>query len=147
MNVPKWLHRFKAQPESVPQEPANLAHSVFVDLSNELKMEFVLIPAGSFMMGSPLDEIGRSIEESLHEVEITKAFYMGKYPVTQKQYETIMANNPSWFSQTGGGQSKVNGFDTSHFPVDMVSWFDAQDFAKKLSRLDSLGRKFGLPSP
>ena len=54
-------------------------------------------------------EQGRSNEEPQHEVEITKAFYMGVYTVTQAEYKKVMGENPSWFSADGGGKDKVNG--------------------------------------
>jgi len=84
-------------------------------------MEFVLIPIGEFMMGSPSDEEGRYDDEGpVHKVTITNPFYMGKYLVTQKQWIKIMKKNPS----------KFKGEDR---PVEMVSWKDAQEFIKKLN--------------
>ena len=78
------------------------------EVVNSIGMRFALIPAGRFLMGSPDDEEGRSRHEGpVHEVEITKPFYLGVHPVTQEQYETVMGNNPSWFSATGGGKDKV----------------------------------------
>lgn len=84
-------------------------------------MEFVLIPAGKFMMGSPSSEKDRYDDEGpVHKVTITNPFYMGKYPVTQKQWEKVMGNNPSNFK----GEDR---------PVEMVSWEDVQKFVKKLN--------------
>jgi formylglycine-generating enzyme required for sulfatase activity len=105
------------------------------EVTNFIGMKLVLIPAGKFTMGSPEDEKNRSDDEQQHEVEISKPFYMGVYEVTQGEYEKVMGTNPSWFSATGGGKEKVEGKDTSRFPVEKVSWNDAVEFCKKLSEM------------
>jgi formylglycine-generating enzyme required for sulfatase activity len=70
--------------------------------TNSIGMTFLLIPPGKFLMGSPNDEKYRLDDEGpQHEVEISKPFYLGVYEVTQKQYRTIMGENPSFFSSTG----------------------------------------------
>lgn len=79
-----------------------------------------LIPPGKFWMGSPKEEKGREEYEAIHRVLLTKAFYIGKYEVTQGQWQTVMGTNPSKFNEVGR-----NG------PVDKVSWNDCQDFCKK----------------
>ena len=91
------------------------------DLGKGIKLEMVLIPAGKFMMGSPVSEKDRYKHETQHEVTLTKPFYMGKYEVTQEQWELVMGNNPS---------SKTKG---AKLPVTDVSWNDCQDFIKKLN--------------
>jgi formylglycine-generating enzyme len=99
-------------------------------------MKFVRIPAGRFIMGSPKDEKGHESDEGpQHEVEITKAFYLGVSTVTQAEYEKVIGNNPSYFSAMGDGKSKVNGLETRNFPVESVSWHDAVAFCEKLSAL------------
>jgi formylglycine-generating enzyme required for sulfatase activity len=96
-------------------------------------MEFVLIPAGKFMMGSSFSEEDRNDNESpAHKVTIKNSFYMGKYPVTQKQWERVMENNPS-------------GSKGEDRPVEMVSWEDAQEFIKKLNKKEGTD-KYRLPS-
>ena len=97
-----------------------------------IEKEMILIPAGKFMMGSPASEKGRSADETQHEVTLTKPFYMGKYEVTQDQWEAVMGNNPS---------SKTKG---AKFPVTNVSWYDCQDFIKKLNAKASGG--YRLPT-
>jgi formylglycine-generating enzyme required for sulfatase activity len=86
-------------------------------------MRFVKIPAGSFLMGSPSTEKGKSryAAERQHEVTLSKPFYMAAYQCTQDQWEAVMGNNPSRFK----GESNL--------PVENVSWDDCQEFAKKLS--------------
>jgi formylglycine-generating enzyme required for sulfatase activity/predicted Ser/Thr protein kinase len=91
------------------------------DLGKGIKLEMVLIPAGKFMIGSPASEKGRSANETQHEVTLTKPFYMGKYEITQEQWEGVMGNNPS---------SKTKG---AKLPVTDVSWNDCQEFIKKLN--------------
>jgi formylglycine-generating enzyme required for sulfatase activity len=83
-------------------------------------MELVLIPAGSFNMGSPDSEKGRDGDEGpIRRVQITKPFYMSKYEVTQDQYMAVMGTNPSYFSGT-------------NLPVESVSWNEAVAFCKKI---------------
>jgi len=96
-------------------------------------MEFVLIPAGEFEMGSPSDEEGRSENEGpVHHVNIEKAFYMGIYEVTQKQWLETMGDNPSYF-------------EGDDLPVETVSWDDVQEFIKKLNEKEGTN-KYRLPS-
>ena len=90
------------------------------DLGKGVKLEMVLIPAGKFEMGSPLEEKGRKENENQHKVIISKEFYMGKYEVTQEQWQVIMGNNPS---ETKGAR----------LPVTNVSWNDSQAFIKRLN--------------
>jgi formylglycine-generating enzyme required for sulfatase activity len=89
--------------------------------AGETKIEMVLIPPGCFWMGSPEDEEGRFNDESpRHRVLISKPFYMGKYQVTQRQWQVVMGDNPACF--------KESGLDA---PVDWVSWQDFQEFCAK----------------
>ncbi len=112
------------------------------EITNSIGMKLRLIPAGTFMMGSPEGE-GSSDEQPQHEVEITKPFYMGVYEVTQAEYEKVMGKNPSFFKKEQVGK------DTGSFPVERVSWYDAVEFCKKLSELASekrAGRVYRLPT-
>jgi len=97
-----------------------------VDLGKGIKLEMVLIPAGKFKMGSPASEQGRSGDETQHEVTLTKPFYMGKYEVTQEQWESVMGDNPV----RGGNPSSPKG---AKLPVTGVSWKNCQEFIKKLN--------------
>jgi formylglycine-generating enzyme required for sulfatase activity len=91
----------------------------------------VQIPGGSFMMGSPASEKGRTQDESpQHQVNVP-AFSMGKYVVTQEQYQQIIGKNPS-------------SFKGAKRPVEQVSWKNAVDFCLKLSQ--QTGREYRLPS-
>jgi formylglycine-generating enzyme required for sulfatase activity/serine/threonine protein kinase len=116
---------------------------------NSLGMRLVHIPAGKFTMGSPRQEASRGADEDQHEVKISRAFWMGVYPVTQAEYEKVMGVNPSFFSAAGEGKDRVKGLDTRRFPVDQVSWTDAVEFCRKLSALPDevkAGRTYRLPT-
>ena len=91
------------------------------DLGKGIKLEMVLIPAGKFMMGSPASEKGHRPDEKQHEVTLTKSYYIGKYEVTQEQWEGVMGNNPS---------SRIKG---TKLPMTDVSWNDCQEFIKNLN--------------
>jgi len=98
-------------------------------------MAMVLIPAGEFLMGSPdSDQYAQSDEKPQHRVRITEPFYLGKYQITQEQWEAVMGGNPSRFP---GPRN----------PVEQVSWEDCQAFLGKLNeRYPSPGAIFRLPT-
>jgi formylglycine-generating enzyme required for sulfatase activity len=138
------------------------------EVVNSIGMKLVRIPPGKFMMGSPKDEEGRgqhgvarpgqppwvrSYEDNegpVHEVEITKGFYMGQCEVTQKEYVEVMGYNPSHYSRSGRYKYTVPAdARVSQFPVENVSWYEAQDFCAALSaRLEEkrAGRQYRLPT-
>lgn len=124
-----------------PQRPGptatpGLGPSAPKEITNSIGMKLVLIPAGEFQMGSPDSEEGRQDNEGpVHRVRITRPFHMGQFEVTQAEYERVMGTNPSKFSENGFS-NRVSGMDTSRFPVDCVSWDDAQEFCRKLSVLE-----------
>jgi formylglycine-generating enzyme required for sulfatase activity len=99
-------------------------------------MEFALVPAGDFQMGSPNIRIRGREDEHAHRVRISRPFLLGAYEVTQEEYQKVMETNPSWFSPDGGGKDRIKGMDANHFPVEQVSWFDAIEFCNRLSKLD-----------
>jgi len=99
---------------------------------NSIGMEFMRIPAGTFQMGSN-DPNAYNDEKPVHTVRISKPFYLGKYEVTQGQWEAIMGKNPSQFQ---GGPK---------LPVESVSWEDVQEFIRRLNAEE--GRKsYRLPT-
>jgi len=116
-----WNADFEgAQIESLPR------------IRNDPGMEFVFIPPGTFMMGSPKDEPGRIDDEILHRVTLTKGFFMQTTQVTQKQWKSVMGNNPSRFK------------DCDDCPVEQVSWDDVQEFIVKLNQ--KTDQKHRLPT-
>jgi formylglycine-generating enzyme required for sulfatase activity len=104
--------------------------------SRSIGLEMVLIEAGEFQMGSPANETDRQNDETQHRVRITRPFYLGKYEVTQSEYQRVMGVNPSTFAPSGFLKDHVAGRDTSRFPVENVSWYDAVEFCNKLSQQD-----------
>jgi formylglycine-generating enzyme required for sulfatase activity len=94
-------------------------------------IELIQIPAGTFLMGSSHDEMGQYPDEGPQHLVTVPEFWMGKYPITQAQYEAVMGENPSYFK----GSSR---------PVERVSWHDAVAFCEKLSQIT--GRIYRLPS-
>jgi formylglycine-generating enzyme required for sulfatase activity len=112
-------------------KPAAIAGEAF---TNSLAMKFVLIPAGSYMMGSPASEPERDDDERRHRVSISKAFYMQTTEVTQKQWREVMGGNPSQFKNCG-----------DDCPVEMVSWYDVQSFIRNLNEREGTD-KYRLPT-
>ncbi|MEA5553297.1 formylglycine-generating enzyme family protein [Anabaena cylindrica UHCC 0172] len=127
-------------PKILIHEYERTAQYFIEDLGNGIELEMMMIPGGSFMMGSPEEEEGSSDDERpQHQVTI-KAFCLGKYQVTQAQWKAV-ATFP-----------KVNRElkpDPSHFkgdnrPVEQVSWEDAVEFCSRLSKHTK--RQYRLPS-
>lgn len=99
-------------------------------VKNQIGMELVSVPPGSFMMGN---SNGEADEQPAHQVTIGQAFYMGKYEVTQAQWQSVMGNNPSHFK------------DCPNCPVEQVSWDDTQKFISKLNESND-GFRYRLPT-
>src|SRR5262245_50433668 len=95
---------------------------------NSVGVRFALVPPGSFLMGSGPGEEHRTGDEAQHEVEITRAFWLGVFPVTQAQFQRVMGRNPSNFQD-------VLDLEPGRLPVDSVSWLDATAFCEALSAL------------
>ena len=96
----------------------------------------VQIPGGTFMMGSPESEPERYSDETQHSVSVS-SFWMGKYEVTQGQYESVMGSNPSYFKT-------ADGDDPTKRPVECVSWYDAIVFCNKLSMMEGLTPAYSI---
>ncbi len=104
--------------------------------TNSLGMEFAWIPAGSFVMGSPRGEKGRHADEIQHEVRISRGFWIGRFEVTQGEWLEVMGQNPSNFKKCGW-----------RCPVERVSWDDAQEYMRRLNRLEAgRGYRYRLPT-
>jgi len=121
------------QPDPVP---ADLPVIELPSITNTLGMKLTLIPAGTFMMGSPESEEDREDDEPQHEVTISKAFYMQTTEVTQGQWKAVMGTEP-W-----KGESFVK--EGANYPAVYVSWDDAVAYCKKLSEKE--GKTYRLPT-
>jgi formylglycine-generating enzyme required for sulfatase activity len=157
------LSHAPASDVSVEDSDVDLTLSEKKTMTNSIGMKVVLVKAGRFTMGTLKGEPNRRDDEGPpHEVEITKDFWLGAFEVTQKQFRTIMGYNPSHFSTDGkardkreyanppaGGKDKVKGQDVDQFPVENVSWTEAQEFLKKLTAKaeeKKLGLTYRLPT-
>jgi formylglycine-generating enzyme required for sulfatase activity len=113
--------------------------------TNSIGMEFVLIPAGDFMMGSKLkpEEVAQKYKDNLewskpehprHKVTISNPIYLQSTPVTQSHWKEVMGNNPSYFRGCG-----------DYCPVENVSWNDVKIFIKKINEIEETD-KYRLPT-
>ena len=144
-----WITRPKPPPPPPPGDgtirksngsgiPPPLSH-LPKEITNSIGMKLMLIPPGMFLMGSPEGEEHRyaPYEGPQHEVIITRPFYLGIYPVTQREFEAVMGYNPSCFK------------DSPDHPADQVSWKKAVEFCQRLSALpaeEKAGRVYRLPT-
>jgi formylglycine-generating enzyme required for sulfatase activity len=109
----------KPEPKSVAQTPQEIVNSI--------GMRLKLIPTGEFLMGSPnSDKDAYDDEKPQHRVRITRPFYLGIYPVTQREYMEAMKTNPSHFK------------DRERHPVENVFWLNAAAFCNALSQKEGL---------
>jgi formylglycine-generating enzyme required for sulfatase activity/serine/threonine protein kinase len=130
-------------PKPLPTAPAESPNSI----DNTIGMTLKLIPAGEFTMGSPdSDKQGAFAEWPPHKVRIS-SFYLGVTEVTQAQFLAVMGRNPSYFSPTGGGKTKIAGRPTGQYPVENVSWWDAVRFCDALSKKDGRNPFYTKGSP
>ena len=108
-------------------------------------LRMLWVQPGTFTMGSPVTEAGRATDETEHNVTLTEGFYLGKYEVTQAQYETVMTGNSDGLSPT---PSQFGG--NPNRPVEKVSWNDVQIFLARLNALEAAnlpaGWTYVLPS-
>ncbi len=116
------------------------------ELTNSLDMYFKLIPAGEFTMG--VQDKGNHFnpppETPAHVVTITTDYFLGSFEVTQSQYEQVMGSNPSHHLSEQSGEQKYDSY-----PVEQLTWYQAQDFCKRLSALpeeQAAGRTYRLPT-
>ena len=101
----------------------------------DIEYAFRWCPSGTFTMGSPVGERWRKIDETQHQVTLSRGFWMLETEATQGMWESVMGNNPS-------------NFKGAKRPVEMVSWNDCQEYIKKLNDLNvaPAGLKFSLPT-
>ena len=113
----------RAQDDAAPQASGGERKTGDVSviaLPGGAEMEMIWCAPGSFDMGSPANELGRLDDETRRKVSITKGFWLGKYEVTQRQWESVMRNN----------HSRFKGED---HPVENVSWHDCEIFMRRVN--------------
>lgn len=110
--------------------------SKIVTLPDGVTLEMIYCPPGKFMMGSQPGEDGRSDNEILHLVSLSKGFWLGKHPITQRQWKSVMGSNPSCFS----------GNDL--LPVDNISWDMCMQFIERVTPITQrdIGGKARFPT-
>jgi formylglycine-generating enzyme required for sulfatase activity len=129
---------FRAASGTVPEPYTNTGWAKEI-VHEATGITLVYIPAGSFTMGSPADEPGCDKDETPHGVTLSKGFWLGKYEVTQAEYEAVVGANPS-------------DFKGARNPVEQVSWNDAMAFCAKLTEREraagpwSAGYEYRLPT-
>ena len=131
--LPTTQPAIQTRPTGSRSAAVDPTETITLDLGGGEKIELVRIQPGEFLMGSPENEKDRHHDEGpQHRVRISKPFYMGKYEVTQGQWQAVMGSNPSSI------QDPKN-------PVDGISWDDCQGFLAKLNA-KMKGRHFRLPT-
>ena len=110
---------------------ADMKTTTTADYTNSIGMEFVLVEAGTFMMGDSAVKYGYG-SITVHEVTLTKDYYIGKYEVTQAQWVAVMGSNPS-------------SWKGDNLPVENVSWNMIQEFISKLNQMEGTD-KYRLPT-
>ncbi|MBM3271400.1 MAG: SUMF1/EgtB/PvdO family nonheme iron enzyme, partial [Candidatus Sericytochromatia bacterium] len=113
-----------------PRALAVSGRAVFLD--GGVTIQFIWLPAGRFLSGSPADEPGRESDETQHPVKLTRGFYMQTTEVTQAQWQALVGKNPSYFT---GDATR---------PVEQVSWWDAVAYANALSAAEGLSPAYSL---
>jgi formylglycine-generating enzyme required for sulfatase activity len=122
---------FWGSKKAIVKKIPGTAYQFVEDLGNKIKLEMVSIPAGIFLMGAPsLEEGSSDAQRPQHRVRLP-SFYLGKYPITQAQYQAVMGNNPGYFKG-------------ENLPIETVSWHDTIEFCEKLSQ--RTGKQYRLPS-
>ena len=135
--VPAWATLLEASPDPAVVTDANLRAAIVASgfawrvRDNGTNIEMLLVPGGTFMMGCSASNTWACVyeegpthqvtldESPTHQVTLTQAFYMGRYEVTQAQWQAKMGNNPSYFSWFSDSPSR---------PVEQVSWNTIQSF-------------------
>ena len=116
-----------------------MASTHSADLNASVQLQMLWVEPGTFTMGSPTTEAGRNADrEDEHNVTLTQGFYLGKYEVTQAQYEAVMTGNTDSLSATPSQWP-----NNPNRPVEKVSWADAQIFLTRLNAQQSANIPFG----
>jgi len=129
-----------------PNRAAEKSKSLPAKFTNQYRMEFVLIPAGKFMMGSA---DGSDSEKPIHGVTIAHAFYLGRYEVTQGQWRAVVGRNVNeqrlMVASGSAGQPRRMSGEGDDYPIYYVSWEETQHFIQRLNALND-GYLYRLPT-
>ena len=107
--------------------------------TNSLHVKLAWIPPGKAWLG------GGGGNPGTQEVTMAEGFYLGVCPVTQGQWQALVGSNPSYFSPTGPGRTELHRQQAANrFPVEMVTWNEAQEFCRRLSKKE--GKTYRLPT-
>lgn len=139
--------------------PPTPGEELTLEIAKGVKMAFCYIPAGEAQLGSPKAEreavlkylgvmdvphwLAAEAEEKRGKYT-SKGFWLGKYEVTQKEWKAVEGSNPSEFD--GELDNGAKGLDTTHFPVETVSWYDCKGFANALNKRADAAKVFGKGS-
>ncbi len=154
---------FNAAQAKAHQEAWAKHLGVPVEYTNSIGMKFRMIPPGEYLIGMTQAEVDAHLaargndfgmaerfrnSAPQHKVVLTKAYYLGNFEVTQKEFETVMGRNPSYMSPNGPGKDNVAGQDRSNAPVEYLTWADSAAFCAKLSEREKLlaGKGYRLPT-
>jgi len=140
------IHAPRASP-SPKVEPARSVHPGVVEpadppagaaIDGPLGMRMRFVPSGTYTIGSPESEPGRYDNERQHEVRLTRGFWLGETPVTRALWKRLVPGpkQPSHFKS--GGED---------LPGESINWFEAAEFANRLSDLEGLARCYELVNP
>ena len=125
VDFPDFILFAKRFGESMPEV------DITITLPREIELHMVWIQPGRFLMGSPVSEPGRNEDEGpRHEVTLTRGFYLGRYEVTQSQWESLVNTRP-WLV---GSTSEVAGRE--NFPANRMRWHEVQTFFQRLNELE-----------
>ena len=146
-NVKSLINKWSASSHLTIDHHSAQATGFIQDLANDTQLEMMLVPGGTFIMGSPPEELGHQEDESPQHSVTVQPFFIGKYQVTQAQWRFVahlpQVNkelNPDPSNFKGDGSTSL----TNHRPVEQVSWEDAVEFCDRLSQYT--GRTYRLPS-
>lgn len=144
-----------ADTASKPQAADAAAAKVLVSKTTGARL--MRIPAGEYLRGTSDAQIERMLkddpaaersdfdsERPQHTARITKAFYLGRTEVTQAEWKTVMKTDPSFFPRVDAAKEKYEGLDTTQFPVENVSWYDAVEYCNTLSEQEGLPAFYSL---
>ena len=141
LNGPKWYHGLvddiRLYDRSLSATEVEMLFKAesqfhFVELNSTVDLEMIWVEPGTFTMGSPVTETGRNVNETEHNVTLTRGYYLGKYELTQAQYEAVMTGVTGDLNAT---PSNWHGY--FHRPVESVSWDDIQVFLTRLNAQES----------